>query len=60
MAIVKCPTCNKNVDWNENSEWKPFCSERCKLIDLGAWFTEERGIAGDETVSHEESDSPQH
>jgi len=41
---VKCPTCNKNVIWNELSSERPFCSERCKLIDLGAWASESYAI----------------
>ncbi len=36
MPIVKCPTCGNEVVWNGN-EHRPFCSERCKLIDFGAW-----------------------
>ncbi|MCK5092604.1 MAG: DNA gyrase inhibitor YacG [Gammaproteobacteria bacterium] len=35
--IVNCPTCGEKVEWEETSRWKPFCSERCKLIDLGDW-----------------------
>lgn len=31
-----CPTCKKKIDWKE-SRYRPFCSERCKLIDLGRW-----------------------
>jgi endogenous inhibitor of DNA gyrase (YacG/DUF329 family) len=46
---VECPTCGRPVEWSESARWRPFCSERCRLIDLGAWFTEERGIPGDET-----------
>ena len=38
--LVKCPTCRNECSWEDNSH-RPFCSERCKLIDLGAW-TEER------------------
>jgi endogenous inhibitor of DNA gyrase (YacG/DUF329 family) len=41
---VECPNCGAQVPWNPDSEWKPFCSERCKMIDLGAWFSEERAI----------------
>ncbi|MEW6678474.1 MAG: DNA gyrase inhibitor YacG [Pseudomonadota bacterium] len=37
---VACPTCGKPVDWVPENAWKPFCSERCKLIDLGEWATE--------------------
>lgn len=36
-SIVKCPNCKKDVEWSSASIYKPFCSERCKLIDLGAW-----------------------
>jgi endogenous inhibitor of DNA gyrase (YacG/DUF329 family) len=37
--VVACPNCGKNVKWIPN-KWRPFCSERCKLIDLGAWASE--------------------
>ncbi|HSE84373.1 MAG TPA: DNA gyrase inhibitor YacG [Thermodesulfobacteriota bacterium] len=33
---VRCPRCGKLVRW-EGNEWRPFCGERCKLIDLGDW-----------------------
>jgi uncharacterized protein len=38
--IVACPHCGKAVEWTPASTCRPFCSERCKLIDLGAWATE--------------------
>jgi endogenous inhibitor of DNA gyrase (YacG/DUF329 family) len=38
--VVKCPQCNAPVPWTAESKWRPFCSERCKLIDLGAWASE--------------------
>ena len=39
--LVVCPTCGKSVEWgSDTSAWRPFCSERCKLIDLGAWAAE--------------------
>ena len=34
---VKCPNCQKIVPWNSQSTYRPFCSERCRLIDLGEW-----------------------
>jgi len=37
---VNCPTCGKPVEWLPANLWRPFCGERCKLIDLGAWATE--------------------
>ena len=45
--IVNCPTCQRPVEWSEQQAWRPFCSERCKLIDLGEWADESRRIAGD-------------
>ena len=44
---VSCPTCSRPVEWSESSPWRPFCSERCKLIDLGAWATEKHVIPDD-------------
>jgi endogenous inhibitor of DNA gyrase (YacG/DUF329 family) len=40
MPLVKCPTCERMVEFTDN-EFRPFCSERCKLIDFGAWADEE-------------------
>jgi endogenous inhibitor of DNA gyrase (YacG/DUF329 family) len=39
-----CPTCGKIVVWNTHALWRPFCSERCRLIDLGEWIDEGRRI----------------
>jgi uncharacterized protein len=44
---VKCPTCGRSIEWSAASPFRPFCSERCKLIDLGAWLAEQRSIADD-------------
>ncbi|ELY5853092.1 DNA gyrase inhibitor YacG [Cronobacter malonaticus] len=43
-TIVNCPTCGKEVIWGENSPFRPFCSKRCQLIDLGEWAAEEKRI----------------
>lgn len=40
MAVVNCPTCSKKVEWIEANKFRPFCSLRCKQIDLGAWAEE--------------------
>lgn len=45
---VRCPTCQRELGWSEQFPWRPFCSERCKMVDLGAWFAEERRIASDD------------
>jgi len=50
---VKCPTCGATVVWSESASWRPFCSDRCRMIDLGAWFTEERAIP--ETAGQDET-----
>ena len=42
--MVKCPECGKEVKWEKN-KWRPFCSERCKILDLGAWASEEYGVS---------------
>lgn len=38
--VVSCPHCGKSVEWTPASRYRPFCSERCKLIDFGAWAAE--------------------
>ncbi len=43
-TIVNCPTCGKEVIWGEKSPFRPFCSKRCQLIDLGEWAAEENRI----------------
>ena len=45
--MVKCPTCKKLHEYDMNSPWRPFCSERCKLIDLGAWASGDYVIRGE-------------
>lgn len=57
--IVKCPTCGKDVEWSEAEKWRPFCSERCRLIDLGEWANETHRIPGSETISEEQLEKEQ-
>lgn len=40
---VSCPVCRKMTQWKGNP-WRPFCSERCKTIDLASWASEEYRI----------------
>jgi uncharacterized protein len=44
---MKCPTCGQPVKWQDNP-FRPFCSERCKLIDFGRWANEEYRVPGEE------------
>lgn len=43
-TFVECPTCRCKVEWKEENKFRPFCSERCKQIDLGAWAEEKYTI----------------
>ncbi|MAK90925.1 MAG: DNA gyrase inhibitor YacG [Oceanospirillaceae bacterium] len=43
---VQCPTCQKDVEWKPENKYRPFCSERCKLIDLGEWASGGHAIPG--------------
>jgi hypothetical protein len=45
--VVKCPTCRKETPW-ENNPHRPFCSDRCKTIDLGAWVEERYRIPSED------------
>jgi uncharacterized protein len=38
--LVNCPHCGTAVPWSTANPYRPFCSERCRLIDLGQWATE--------------------
>jgi endogenous inhibitor of DNA gyrase (YacG/DUF329 family) len=40
QRVVTCPQCGASVAWDPANKFRPFCSERCKMIDLGAWATE--------------------
>jgi len=41
---VRCPGCGRELEWSTDNRWRPFCSDRCRLIDLGAWLDERRRI----------------
>lgn len=53
MPKVKCPICGTPTEW-EGNEYRPFCSERCKLLDLGAWASGEYGLPVEPTSLTEE------
>ncbi|MDP1718686.1 MAG: DNA gyrase inhibitor YacG [Burkholderiales bacterium] len=54
---VACPNCGKNALWTPDNAWRPFCSERCKLIDLGAWAEESYRIPVAEHKDEPDTDS---
>jgi len=45
--VVSCPRCRTPVEWKPESSFRPFCSERCKMGDLGAWATEKFRVPDD-------------
>ena len=55
-SVVKCPTCGKDVVWAPENKFRPFCSERCKQIDLGAWAAEKYVIEGKPAGPTEDQD----
>ncbi|OUS31666.1 DNA gyrase inhibitor YacG [Gammaproteobacteria bacterium 45_16_T64] len=52
---VACPTCQKESEWNSDNSFRPFCCERCKLIDLGEWANESKTIPGQPSFEAAES-----
>ncbi len=44
--IVSCPICGEATEYSPANRWRPFCSERCRMIDLGAWADESYVVAG--------------
>jgi endogenous inhibitor of DNA gyrase (YacG/DUF329 family) len=53
-TVVKCPTCKRPVEWSQESVYRPFCSERCRLVDLGAWFSEKHKIPDESSAVGDE------
>lgn len=46
-VTIKCPRCGRKTKW-EGNRWRPFCSRRCKTLDLGAWASQDYRIEGEE------------
>lgn len=43
---MRCPICKKPVDLSPANRWRPFCSQRCRSVDLGTWAGEQYRVAG--------------
>lgn len=52
---IKCPGCKKKIKW-EGNFFAPFCSERCKMTDLGAWASEKYKIEGERKEIEEDDE----
>ena len=48
MRKVPCPACGKPAAFAPENRWRPFCSERCKLLDLGDWAKERYRVAAED------------
>ena len=57
MKSVSCPRCGTLAPYSPENAWRPFCSERCKLIDLGAWASESYRVP-DPTPLDPQQDEP--
>jgi len=55
---VDCPTCHAEVRWSEASQYRPFCSARCKGIDLGDWASNRFVVAGSNLTGGAGDSSP--
>lgn len=53
---IDCPICGKKGTWTNDNRFRPFCSERCKLIDLGEWADEKRRVPGEPADPNATSD----
>ena len=57
--MKKCPNCDRQVEWEDNP-FRPFCSERCKLVDFDKWISEEYRVPGKPaSAEHEEGEGAQ-
>ena len=56
MNKISCPICHKATTW-ENNQYRPFCSHRCKVIDLGSWADGSYSVPGKKTENSETEDN---
>jgi hypothetical protein len=61
IRYVSCPRCGAQVAWVPESQHRPFCSERCRTVDLGAWATEQYRVAAaeDDRETEDTAEPPQ-
>jgi len=58
QPVVACPHCGKEHQWDLNNRFRPFCCERCKMIDLGKWASEDYRVA--QPADEQEFTAPPH
>ena len=57
--VIPCPTCKTPIEYSDKHPERPFCSERCKLIDLGEWAEENHKIPGNPAYDDLLSEDPE-
>lgn len=55
--LVACPQCGTSTPWTVDNAYRPFCSERCKLIDLGQWASESYRVPVEQPQSRPDDES---
>jgi endogenous inhibitor of DNA gyrase (YacG/DUF329 family) len=58
VRLVPCPTCKTPTAFSAGNRWRPFCSERCRNADLGAWASESYRVAAEAPKDGDEPPSP--
>ena len=53
---VSCPACGKLAVFGPQNKWRPFCSERCKMLDFGDWAAERYRVASEEKLEDSEEE----
>ena len=56
---VPCPTCGSPTRYHAGNRWRPFCSERCRSVDLGAWASERFRVPVEAPPEHGPDEDPQ-
>ena len=56
--LVPCPSCRREIAYSTRNPWRPFCSERCRRVDLGAWASERYRVAAPAAEPPEGDDTP--
>lgn len=51
--IINCPTCSKEIEYSLENPFRPFCSERCRILDLGAWANAEYALSAQPETEEE-------
>jgi endogenous inhibitor of DNA gyrase (YacG/DUF329 family) len=56
--LVPCPTCRSPAPFAPSNRWRPFCSERCRSLDLGAWASERFRVESSSPPDPGDDDQP--